>query len=101
MSVVSSNRPFSHQAVCLVKAGEALLAQTHGAHTLNSCKMCLLLNMTGVVFPQVASFNSESGVRPQKGRDMWNSNFVKMPSSWSSFATVKTGFPKVCLSEFT
>ncbi|XP_030292161.1 poly(ADP-ribose) glycohydrolase, partial [Sparus aurata] len=45
------------------------------------------------VLVDVASFNSGS-VRPQKGRDMWNSNFVKMPSSWSSFATVKTGFTK-------
>ena len=59
--------------------------------------MCLLLNMTGVVFPQVDSFNKGDGLRPQRGRDMWNNNFVKMPSSEASSAIVKTGFPKVCL----
>ncbi|KAM8744088.1 poly(ADP-ribose) glycohydrolase [Acanthopagrus schlegelii] len=49
---------------------------------------------THTVLVDVDSFNKGDGLRPQRGRDMWNNNFVKMPSSEASSAVVKTGFPK-------
>ncbi|XP_036974287.1 poly(ADP-ribose) glycohydrolase isoform X2 [Acanthopagrus latus] len=50
---------------------------------------------THTVLVDVDSFNKGDGLRPQRGRDMWNNNFVKMPSSEASSAIVKTGFPKM------
>ncbi|XP_073333578.1 poly(ADP-ribose) glycohydrolase [Pagrus major] len=49
---------------------------------------------THTVLVDVDAFNNGGGLRAQSGRDIWHNNFVKMPSSPSSFAVVKTGFTK-------
>ena len=50
-------------------------------------------------YTQVGIFNFGAGPLPQDGRDVWNSDFVKMPYSQSSH--MKTGFTMVSLKLFT
>ncbi|XP_070781013.1 poly(ADP-ribose) glycohydrolase [Enoplosus armatus] len=51
----------------------------------------LSFSRTHTVLIDVDFFNCGEGLQPQKGEDMWLSNFVKMPCSPSSFMIKKTG----------
>ncbi|XP_054468436.1 poly(ADP-ribose) glycohydrolase [Anoplopoma fimbria] len=53
----------------------------------------LNFSQTHAILVDVTVFNCGAGLVPQKGPDMWNSNFVKMPTSASS-VFVKSGFLK-------
>ncbi|XP_074473537.1 poly(ADP-ribose) glycohydrolase isoform X2 [Sebastes fasciatus] len=53
----------------------------------------LNFSVTHTVLVDVAVFNYGAGPTPQQGRDMWHSNFVKMPNSQASFM-MKSGFMK-------
>ncbi|XP_035847658.1 poly(ADP-ribose) glycohydrolase isoform X2 [Sander lucioperca] len=53
----------------------------------------LKFNHVHTVLVDVAAFNDGKGPLPQRGRDMWNSNFVKSPCSPSSLM-IKTGLMK-------
>ncbi|KAK2887892.1 poly(ADP-ribose) glycohydrolase isoform X2 [Channa argus] len=53
----------------------------------------LTFSNTHTVLVDVAAFNSRAELLAQEGRDMWHSNFVKMPCSQSSFI-VKSGMSK-------
>ncbi|XP_060944898.1 poly(ADP-ribose) glycohydrolase [Limanda limanda] len=50
---------------------------------------------THTVLVDVDIFNASGQVLPQEGRDVWQSNFVKMPFSPGSVITIKTGSRKV------
>ncbi|XP_078142505.1 poly(ADP-ribose) glycohydrolase isoform X1 [Centroberyx gerrardi] len=47
----------------------------------------LSFDVTHTVLVDVGVFNSGGGVQAQQGRDMWHSNFVKLPCSPSSLMT--------------
>ncbi|XP_068429916.1 poly(ADP-ribose) glycohydrolase isoform X2 [Clinocottus analis] len=53
----------------------------------------LTFSRTHSVLVDVAVFNRGGGLVPQPGKDMWHSNFVKMPTSPSS-VMIKSGFIK-------
>ncbi|XP_041666658.1 poly(ADP-ribose) glycohydrolase [Cheilinus undulatus] len=62
--------------------------------TLSNCRDKLgplTFSRTHAVLVDVNAFNRQRELVAQKGRDMWLSNFVKMPNSDSSLIT-KTGF---------
>ncbi|XP_040014298.1 poly(ADP-ribose) glycohydrolase [Xiphias gladius] len=66
------------------------------AQGTSSCSRSVQLNFsrTHTVLIDVSVFNLAVGIIPQEGRDMWNSNFVKMPCSPSSVMTTKVGLMK-------
>ncbi|XP_053267230.1 poly(ADP-ribose) glycohydrolase [Pleuronectes platessa] len=55
----------------------------------------LNFSSTHTVLIDVSIFNASKQVRPQEGRDMWHSSFVKMPFSPASVITIKTGLRKL------
>ncbi|XP_034048451.1 poly(ADP-ribose) glycohydrolase isoform X2 [Thalassophryne amazonica] len=54
----------------------------------------LSYSRTHIVLIDVSVFNSRGALMPQKGRDMWHKNFVKMPCSSENITMVNTGFMK-------
>ncbi|KAF7658481.1 hypothetical protein LDENG_00011800 [Lucifuga dentata] len=85
---VQKQRTEAGSSCCLLEDLKRL-PQCHGK--LES----LSFNRIHTVLINVDVFNNERRLQVQDGRDMWFSNFVKMPCSSSSVTTIRTGMLQI------